>query len=69
MPVRKAVWQLEPERITLLESNRRIRVNQLTPDEMDEALRIRLMLEVQAARRACDRRPDTAVERLEEEEG
>jgi DNA-binding GntR family transcriptional regulator len=64
MPVREAVWQLESERIIIVESNRRIRVNQLTPEEMEEALRIRLVLEVQAARRACERRPESAVKRL-----
>ncbi len=61
MPVREALWQLESERIICIESNRRMYVNQLSPDEMEECLRIRLTLESQAAERAARRRPDAAV--------
>lgn len=61
MPVREALWQLESERIIVIESNKRIRVNTLTAKEMEEALRLRLMLESTAAERACDLRPEEAV--------
>ena len=49
MPVREALWQLESERIIVIESNKRIRVNTLTAKEMEEALRLRLLLESTAA--------------------
>jgi DNA-binding GntR family transcriptional regulator len=65
MPVREALWQLESERIIVIESNKRIRVNTLTAKEMEEALRLRLMLESTAAERACDIRPEEAVPRVE----
>ena len=65
MPVREALWQLESERIIVIESNKRIRVNTLTAKEMEEALRLRLMLESTAAERACDLRPEEAVPRVE----
>jgi len=61
MPVREALWQLESERIIVIESNKRIRVNTLTAKEMEEALRLRLLLESTAAERACDFRPEEAI--------
>jgi DNA-binding GntR family transcriptional regulator len=64
MPVREALWQLESERIIVIESNKRIRVNTLTAKEMEEALRLRLMLESTAADRACDLRPESALPKL-----
>ena len=64
MPVREALWQLESERIIVIESNKRIRVNTLTAKEMEEALRLRLMLESTAAERACDLRPEEAVRKV-----
>ena len=64
MPVREALWQLESEKVIVIESNKRIRVNSLTAKEMEEALRLRLLLESTAAERACDLRPDEAVPRV-----
>jgi len=64
MPVREALWQLESERIIVIESNKRIRVNTLTPKEMEEALRLRLMLESTAVERACDLRPEEAIPKV-----
>jgi len=64
MPVREALWQLESERIIVIESNKRIRVNILTAREMEEALRLRLLLESTAAERACDLRPDAAIPKV-----
>ncbi len=64
MPVREALWQLESEKIIVIESNKRIRVNTLTAKEMEEALRLRLLLESTAAERACELRPDEAVAKV-----
>ena len=64
MPVREALWQLESERVMVIESNKRIHVNTLTPEEMEEALRIRLLLETLAAERSCERRPDSLVPKV-----
>jgi DNA-binding GntR family transcriptional regulator len=64
MPVREALWQLESERIIVIESNKRIRVNTLTAKEMEEALRLRLLLESTAAERACDLRPEQAIPKV-----
>ena len=61
MPVREALWQLESEKIICIESNRRMYVSELSPVEMEECLRIRIMLESHAAERAATRRPDSAV--------
>jgi len=64
MPVREALWQLESERIIVIESNKRIRVNTLTAKEMEEALRLRLLLESTAVERACELRPDGAIPKI-----
>ena len=45
MPIREALWQLQTEQVIVIESNKRIHVNTLTPREMEEILRIRLVLE------------------------
>lgn len=64
MPVREALWQLESERIIVIESNKGIRVNTLTAKEMEEALRLRLLLESTAVERACDLRPEAAIPKV-----
>ena len=64
MPVREALWQLESQKVIVIHSNKAIRVNELTATEMEEALRLRIQLESMAAQRSCDRRPDTAVQRV-----
>ncbi len=61
MPVREALWQLESEKLIVIESNRFIRVNGLSPNEMGEALRLRLMLEAEAVKRAARLRPAKAI--------
>jgi len=64
IPVREALFQLESENIIVIENNRSIRVNVLTPEEMEEAYRIRLLLEPWAAERACEKRPEDAVPKV-----
>lgn len=64
MPVREALWQLESEKIIVIESNKRIRVNSLTAKEMEEALRLRIMLESLAAEKACDLMPEVEIPKL-----
>ena len=64
MPVREALWQLESEKVIVIENNRCIRVSTLTSREMEEALRIRILLESMAAERACELRPDNALPRV-----
>jgi len=64
MPVREALWQLESEKIIVIESNKRIHVNSLTAKEMEEALRLRVMLETLAAERSCDLIPEKEIPKL-----
>ncbi len=65
MPVREALWQLESENVIVIESNKGMRVNNLSPSQMEEVLRIRLVLESMAVERACDLRPQSALPKLE----
>jgi DNA-binding GntR family transcriptional regulator len=64
-PIREALWQLESEEILLMESNRRFHVNSLTAMQMREVLRLKDMLEADAASRACQRRTPDAIAQLE----
>ncbi len=64
-PVREALLQLEAEHVVVINSNKSIHVNYLTQDEMEEILRLRLSLETMAAERACDLRPDSALDEIE----
>jgi DNA-binding GntR family transcriptional regulator len=64
IPVREALWQLETEKVIVIERNRFIRVNTLTPSEMKEALAIRLKLEADVAERACELHPPDLLPRL-----
>jgi len=55
MPVREALWQLETEKVIVIESNKRIYVNGLKQKDLEEILRLRLILEPIAAESACER--------------
>ena len=66
MPVREALWQLESEKVVVIESNRRMWVNSLTPEEVDEISKIRLTLEIMAGEMACELRPQSSLPRVEE---
>ncbi len=65
LPVREAVWQLESENILVVESNKRIQVNHLTRSEFKEILNLRLLLESEAVDKACKRRPEKSIEKIE----
>lgn len=65
LPVREAVWQLESEKILVVESNKRIQVNHLTSLEFREVLNLRLLLEAEAVDKACKNRPSKAIPRVE----
>ncbi len=66
MPVREALWQLESEKVVVIESNRRMWVNSLTPQEVDEISKIRLTLETMAGEMACELRPQSSLSTVEE---
>jgi DNA-binding GntR family transcriptional regulator len=64
MPIREALRQLETEQAIIVESNKRVYVNTLTAPEMEEILRIRLVLESMAAEAACELRPDSSLPKI-----
>ena len=55
MPVREALWQLESERVIVIQSNRRIFVNDMKQKDMEEAIEMRMVLESLAAEKSCER--------------
>ena len=65
IPVREALFQLESERAIVIVSNKHIRVNNLAAKEIEELLRIRLSLETMATEMACDLRPESALQKIE----
>ena len=64
MPVREALWQLESERVVVIESNKSIHVNALRRNEMEEILDLRLILEAIAAERACSRITEQGLRKM-----
>jgi DNA-binding GntR family transcriptional regulator len=66
LPVREAVWQLESEKILVVESNKRIQVNQLTRKEFEEILNLRLLLESEAVDKACQKRSETSITKVKQ---
>jgi DNA-binding GntR family transcriptional regulator len=64
MPIREALRQLESEQAIVTESNKRVYVNTLTASEMEEILRIRLVLESMAAEAACTLRPNSSLPKI-----
>lgn len=64
LPVREAVWQLESERVLVVESNKKIRVNHLTREEFKEVLNLRLLLESEAVDKSCRNRPKSAIKKV-----
>jgi DNA-binding GntR family transcriptional regulator len=64
MPVREALWQLESEKVIVIESNKSIHVNTLSRKEMEEVLQLRLILESAAAEKACEVITDSDLAKL-----
>ncbi len=53
MPVREALWQLESEKIIVIESNKRMYIKVLTADEIQEIFKIRLHHEAILLETSC----------------
>ncbi len=65
MPVREALWQLESEKVIVIESNRSIHVSSLNLQDISDIFNIRIALEVMAAKRACQLRPESILGKAE----
>jgi len=64
MPVREALWQLESEKVIVIQSNKRIFVNVMTQKDMEEAIEIRMVLESRAVERSCERIDDSGLSKI-----
>jgi DNA-binding GntR family transcriptional regulator len=64
MPVREALWQLESEKVIVIESNKCIHVNTLKRVDLNEVLELRLVLESMAAEKACVKITDSGLSKL-----
>ncbi len=65
MPVRMALQKLGAGGFVTIARNRRITVNELTVDDLEEIMELRLLVECHAAQKACLRRTPESVEELE----
>ena len=65
MPVRVALQRLEVGGFVTIGKNRRIRISELSPENLFEILEIRLLLECYAAEKACKTRSEAFLKRLE----
>ena len=61
MPVREALFQLESEKIVVINENKFIRINELSRKDVQEIFRIRISLETMICDIACEKRPDSAL--------
>ncbi len=66
MPVREALWQLESEKVILIQSNKRMLVNTLDLRELEDVFALRIFLETELARRACETRDERTIERAQD---
>ncbi len=64
LPVREAIWQLESEKILVVESNKNIQVNQLSKEEFRDLLNTRLLIEGEAIKKACRLRTEKDILRV-----
>jgi DNA-binding GntR family transcriptional regulator len=64
MPVREALLQLESEKIVVINSNKSIRVNELSHKDIEEIVKIRISLETMICEIACDIRPESELTEL-----
>ena len=64
-PIREALWQLNSERIVVIDTNRGISVNSLSISEIHEAVQIQLNLDTKLAVKAAAIRPDSAVQSVQ----
>ena len=65
MPVREALRKLEAGKFISIQRNRRIAIQELSKDDLNELLQIRLKLECMAARKAMKNSTNEMVEGLE----
>ncbi|MFC1579419.1 GntR family transcriptional regulator [Thermodesulfobacteriota bacterium] len=65
MPVRVALQRLEVGGFVTIGKNRRIRISELSQENLFEILEIRLLLECYAAEKACKTRSEAFLKRLE----
>jgi len=65
MPVREALWQLEAEDIIVIDSNKSMRVNNLTFKEFEEITSLRITLETLLCEKACDLQSSEDIADLE----
>lgn len=65
MPVREALRRLEAEGLVTFNSNKRILVNRLSPQDLEDIYHIRLPLEELALLKCFDREDQEGVQRLE----
>ena len=65
IPAREALFQLESEKVLIIDTNKGFRVNSLTVKELEDAYLIRKYLESIVVERACELRPDKGIKGVE----
>ncbi len=64
MPVREALWQLETEKVIIIESNRQMLINSINRRDLEDLFELRTFLESELAVRACAVRTDETINNL-----
>ncbi|ABL71641.1 transcriptional regulator, GntR family [Paracoccus denitrificans] len=66
MPVREAIGRLVAQGALAIQRNKAVVVPPMTPEDLRDLVRTRVLLECEAARLAVDRIPDSAILRIRE---
>lgn len=66
MPVREALWQLESEKVIIIENNKKMFINTLNRNELNDLFEVRLFLETELMERACDKQDNISISYLDE---
>lgn len=66
MPVREALWQLESEKVIIIENNKKMFINTLNRNELNDLFEVRLFLETELMERACDKEDNILISYLDE---
>ncbi|MDC7225138.1 MAG: GntR family transcriptional regulator [Spirochaetales bacterium] len=66
MPVREALWQLESEKVVIIENNKRMFINTLNQSELKQLYKVRLFLETELAEKAFDKNDNNLISQLQE---
>lgn len=65
MPVREALWQMESEKIIIIENNKKMCINTLNKKELKSLFKVRMFLEMELAETSFNNKNNILINQLE----